>query len=635
VPSLSFFRRGPVLSLLLTGAAVGAVLATFSNLYDGDSYFHLAVAREYAAGALRGGLRWARFSAFAEGFGDKELLFHLFLLPFVCAGGGVGAGLAALAVLNGLAAAVVGAAARRDVGSWAALVFPVLLLASADFAARLLRLRPEILSLIFVVTALVLAARRRHRLLAVVAFLFTLSHTSFPLLLVLCSLWLVNDGLRRGEWAFELLAYPMLGTGLGLVLHPQFPANVRVWYLQNVARYQVALPDAGAEFLPSSIRDVVELNAAWGVLLLLLWASRVPRLEAAQPEDARRADYARIAAWVSAALFVLLSRFAVYLMPLGTLAFLYALRVGGWRLSGRVRLPFGRSAPLAAAAVLLAGPLVAWNVLILRGALTTQGVFLTGRDRDTREMSRQIPPEAKVAAPWGDAQLYAYWAPQGRYLNVLDPIFMAAWRPRAYRAQLALFRGEDPDVPLTAATELDSDFIALTRRGNTGPVPRLLRDPRVRLLHAGFESLYVLLPAENGAFVLDWRVSPAGGLPAGATELASWPQYPRAQSERGRAFEGFVDGRRTGRDGCQVFSRVQVVERSAVVDYELAAYGPASLVLDGRLVAAVLGEPGAVLGEGTVLRLTLGPGLHVVSVETCPARGITGFYLLARASPGA
>src|SRR5688500_17126219 len=135
-------------------------------------------------------------------------------------------------------------------------------------------------------------------------------------------------------------------------------------------------------------------------------------------------------------------------------------------------------------------------------------------------MSRKILQGAKVAASWGDAHLYVYWAPQARYLNLLDPIFMAAWRPRAYQAQLAVFRGEDPDVPLAAATELDSDFIALTSRGRSGPVPRLVSDPRVRLLHAGYESLYALLPEANQAFVLDWRVSPTGGLPAGPEDVA-------------------------------------------------------------------------------------------------------------------
>ncbi|MEO7920088.1 MAG: hypothetical protein ABIT01_11535, partial [Thermoanaerobaculia bacterium] len=53
------------------------------SIPDTDSYYHLAVAREYAAKGFVKGLSWARFSVMGTALGDKEVLFHVLLIPFV------------------------------------------------------------------------------------------------------------------------------------------------------------------------------------------------------------------------------------------------------------------------------------------------------------------------------------------------------------------------------------------------------------------------------------------------------------------------------------------------------------------------------------------------------------------------
>ncbi|HEY8149162.1 MAG TPA: hypothetical protein VIK51_09675 [Vicinamibacteria bacterium] len=623
-------RRAVLLAFLATSLGLGAIVLSFPNLYDADSYFHLAVARDYARGALRGGLRWARLSALADGFGDKELLFHLLLAPFASMKDGARAGWAAVALLNGVVAAVVAAAAWPVLRGWSILVWPALLVGSADLSGRLLRLRPEILSLVIVVLAVSAAAQRRHRLLGALALVYALSHTSFPLLLVLCTLWLLRDRIRDGDWSWDLVAYPLLGTVVGLLVHPQFPANVRVWILQNVERYRIAVPDAGGEFERATLRDAIELNAAWAAGLAVLGlAIRRPSSASPAPSGAerRRTAYLWIAAALSAVLFALLPRFAVYLVPLVTLAVLG--QIGSSRDAAPVAGPRRSLRRLAAATLsLVALGFAARNVLVIRHNLAVQGVFLRGRADDSRQFSAKLPDGAKVAAPWSEAELYAYWAPQARYLNMLDPIFMAAWRPRAYRAQLAVFGGEEPDVPLVVGTELDSDYIAFTRRGNAGVAPRLAHDPRVRLVHAGFESLYALVPGANHAFLLDWRVSPNAALPTSGGQATAWPTYPRAGTDRARALEGLVDGRRLPGQGCRVFSRLLAVPDGTNVEYELSPQGPSRVVVDGRTVATLARGARAVLGQGAVV--TVASGDHLISVETCPTDGFAGFYLVDR-----
>ena len=68
-------------------AAAAAVIVFFTllraaapNPWDYDEYFHLGMAREFAGGVPES-LRWTPFSLAYEHFADKELLFHVLLMP--------------------------------------------------------------------------------------------------------------------------------------------------------------------------------------------------------------------------------------------------------------------------------------------------------------------------------------------------------------------------------------------------------------------------------------------------------------------------------------------------------------------------------------------------------------------------
>src|SRR5207244_6895006 len=77
-------RIWPAVALVFLGSALALYLlcARFPVLPDSDSYYHLAVARAYAEHGLSYRPDWARFSIMHDGFGDKELLFSVLLIPF-------------------------------------------------------------------------------------------------------------------------------------------------------------------------------------------------------------------------------------------------------------------------------------------------------------------------------------------------------------------------------------------------------------------------------------------------------------------------------------------------------------------------------------------------------------------------
>lgn len=113
---------------------------------DADSYFHLAVAREYAQRGSIDALPWTRFSVLGETYGDKELLFHVLLVPFASWTDAATGGRLALALLNATFAATMTFFAARALGWWSVAVPVWLYVAAPMLTFRLIRLRPELLA---------------------------------------------------------------------------------------------------------------------------------------------------------------------------------------------------------------------------------------------------------------------------------------------------------------------------------------------------------------------------------------------------------------------------------------------------------------------------------------------------------
>lgn len=663
--------------LVFAAVFVAASLLLYRGrlLYDNDSYYHLAVAREIAAHGLPHDLPWARFSVMRQGFGDKEVLFHFLLAPFTAlspAGDPLLGGRLALALCDALLAAALAYLGLRAVGPWGAALPFALFYSSPELAWRLIRLRPELLSLLLLLLVLWAAARERYRLLAALAALYALSYTAFHALLGLCCLLFLFFGLVRRRWDWRLPLYAALGAGLGLVVHPHFPKNLEVWVVQSIEFFRLRGElDAGTEFRANASDVALLVNLAWLLGMAALAAaappatapaSRPPRRAQVEIETAARAaDAFGVAAGTFGVLYLLMSRFSVYFFPFATLWALFELSRRRSSSEGR-RLPLGAALGLA----LLAGLPAAARELATYERRTDPGPGAV-RTADRAALALALPAGCRVAAPWRSTALYVFYAPRALYLDLLDPVFMAVPHPEAYAAQEKLFAGEEPDAPLATVAQLDSELIAFPSTPETARLAaRLEGDPRVLAVHRGFNSVFRILPAAQRAFVLDWQVAPvAASAPLAGTAavpfIAATPlsgiahvPYPRlppparrgadaADAPGGLAaladlshLEGYVDGRRmgaVGRGGCLQFLHEEEADSPIHVTYELAPSGPSSIALDGRSIVSTTANLGAVLGQGLLVPVTLAPGRHTLTVLTCPDAGApprVGFYLLRR-----
>ena len=548
---------------------------------DADSYFHLAVAREYAAHGYLDALPWARFSILGETYGDKELLFHVFLVPFASWTDAATGGRLALALLNAAFAATMTFFAARALGWWSVAVPVWLYVAAPMLTFRLIRLRPELLALLLLLAFIHAAASRRVAYAGVLAAAFAASYTAWHVVVGLPFLWLLFAW-REREWKLPLAA--TIGAAVGLVAHPGFPSNLRVWWIQNVLFFlEKSKLDVGTEIEAAPLQFLILLNLGWwaGVAALWLFSRGVAA-------ERRRFLFLAVAAAVFGILTLLLQRMAIYFVPLVTLLLLA-------KLEARAGLPRARVAVALLATALLSLPA---SAKIVRDLLRD-----SGWEADYAAFGKAVPRGAKVAAHWGPAEFSSFWAPQGRYLNVLDPIFMAVDSPAAYDAQRRVFDGREPDVPHVVRTVLDSDFIAFP---STSPLfEQLQYDPRIVPVWNGLTFLGRIALDDPQRFVRTWSPLPSNG-------------------------RAYVDASAISRSRCVTLTHDERIPAPVTRTYELASYGPAELRIDGDPPIRTRASR-AMLGKGSLFRVTLEAGAHRFSVTTCPGRdGGNGFYLVTR-----
>lgn len=548
---------------------------------DADSYFHLAVAREYAQHGYIDALPWTRFSVLGETYGDKELLFHVLLVPFASWTDAATGGRLALALLNATFAATMTFFAARALGWWSVAVPVWLYVAAPMLTFRLIRLRPELLALLLLIAFIHAGVSRRVAWVGILAAAFAASYTAFHVVVGLPFLWLLCT-FREREWRIPLAA--TIGAAVGLVAHPGFPSNLRIWWIQNVLFFvEKSSLDVGTEIAAAPLQFLILTNLGWWAGVAVLWF-----FSRGSSAEKRRFVFIAVAAAVFGVLTLLLQRMATYFVPLVTLLLLAKLEAPPHPHRARVALALLATALLSLPA----------STKIVRDLLVD-----SGWEADYAAFSKSVPRHAKIAAHWGPAELYCFWAPQGRYLNVLDPIFMAVHSPAVYDAQRRVFEGREPDVPHVVSTILDSDYVAYP---STSPLfERLQYDPRI-------------VPVWNGLTFLG-RVTPEGG----RHFVRGWSPLP--SSDR-----AYIDAGTISRTRCVTLTHDAAIPAPVTHVYELSSYGVAELRIDGRPVARPPASR-AILGKGSLFRVALAAGAHRFVVTTCPGEGGgNGFYLIKR-----
>ncbi len=488
----------PLGAVLLCVALLGWLQFSFRGLADSDSYFHTRAARELSESGFRRTFPQAAFSTWSTRYSDKDLLFHVALIPFQLLDAGAPGG--AEPAREDLVLPGKQAATALALVFFAALAFAlrsvearfawywILLYFSVNLAVlrQLLPVRPGLLGAAFLILEIALLVRRKGAWLAVVGALHTYAHSSFVLLPAIALAATAAPLLRREPARLRLLGFALLGPAVACLLHPYFPNNLFVAWDQivEVARgvwwgsAEIPADLFGPELGPTLTSNVLKyfaglLPAACGILALLAFPSK--RLSTDGLGLLLVTGTLAVAAFLS-------ERFLQFLLPVAILlgARLFREILGDDTLrEARRRDPraFGLGAGLLGFC-LLAG-LAHGSVFALSREVRAMG---------TAELQRPaIEFLDGVAAPgdvvyhnfWWDFSALYHFRPNGRYVVALDPVFFYRRDPALFKKSLEAYRGESEDLYRVLRDDFGARWVYLPKGPRHLPFFNLMRkDPR-------------------------------------------------------------------------------------------------------------------------------------------------------------
>jgi len=484
-------RIPPLAKLILASVAViGLLFALRARAplpWSYDEYYHLGLAREMRSGLRIESFRWTPFSILFDRFVDSTPLFHVLLMPFATlslpTAGRIGVLLGQVFLVGSFAWALWSLRVPRP--WWFVLALPAL---GTLFVQRLEMLRPQVWLIGFTVLVVALLAERRWKALFVVCALFGLTHTGGWIAIPLAVLWSLSglaippgsgepEG-RRIPW--QPMAAAAAGWLLGQLVHPEVPANFRLFLISNfVVPFQST--GAGDAALRSQLGTEMS-RPEWGILaeqwpafiapaIVLFALLFQPRLRSRATLTAGIVSLAFLVAGSLAA-----RRFFELGAPLALLALALVSRERQEKGFPPLLPEWGR---LAAAVTILVGAL--WTMSTLRG-------YGYGVASPPLEMARWLgehgrPSERVFTVQWADSSPLLYAAPQLQSLVALDPTVFYMKNPKLFQIYVEIVAGRHPDPARAIRQQFGARWATVPYNFYAQVASQLAKSPGVKLVY--------------------------------------------------------------------------------------------------------------------------------------------------------
>ena len=472
-----------VLAFVLASASLQAIQTV---PFDGDTAYHVAVARLIAAHGVLHEFPWTPFSSLADRYADKELFFHFLLVPvsqlsYPLAAKLVGTLLGAL--LLGVFYWILREEKVEYPGLWTAAMF----VASGAFLMRFALVRPHLLSITLLMAVAWAAIHEKRKALGVLCFVYPFCYIAWHAVLSLLVLVEGTRFLSQRTISVRNLGVGLAAVALAVLAHPNFPANTEVFWIANVEVLGKAWGNEpgfalGGELAAMSPSAVLRFLA---FPILVVGMALVPALR-------RRAENLPGLAFLVAAIAFLgltfrTERFVEYSVPFSFLAAATSLR--SWRQP--VLLPL-----IAAAAV------TTWLV----GSQRLREDFPLRRElfpsNQTETVRKLVPEGAQVFTCGHELTGEMMIAlPERKFLVALDPVFFWVKDAELYRTWLNLVRQPPADVVNIIRTRFHAGFVLCEARPqHIALIRTLFQSPGVRTAHQiGPWALFALDDSSGGA----------------------------------------------------------------------------------------------------------------------------------------
>lgn len=465
---------------------------------DPDSFYHVKIAEYIIEGRDFRQFDWLPFTVLGDYYTDQHLLYHVYLAPFVAlVGPFAGAKLA-----NALLAATCVVAFTWMLRSFHIrypMLYGVLLAASMPFVFRINLVKAPAFSLLILFLGLAFAWKRKRIAAGCIAFIYVWSYGGFALLpifvLLMVAMRIIVRWFQESEWlAHKHIAISikwsafvrrffsrkdvhvgllvLLGTALGVVFNPFFPANLQ--YLNDqliqigVINYQHII-GVGGEWYPygfgALIANTIVLSIALvpAVALFLMYVKRMSIR-----------SWLLLVLWLFFLAFTLKSRrYVEYYVPFGMAFVATVVSDALGDLNMRALFRHWRKKILSRNVLLAAGLTVyiavALVAVLSRDVVQTKrdlsGGFRYGIDRNAAEwLAAHTPKDAMVVhSDWDEFPYLFYWNDHNRYIAGLDPTFLYKKDKDIYWAWVNVTIGKTEGADLTHAVigTLQSGYVLI------------------------------------------------------------------------------------------------------------------------------------------------------------------------------
>lgn len=241
-------------------------------LLSNDSYYHLKYAHLLRTQGWITNFPWASETMWAQTFSDKDLLYHLYLMPFTLANNMMLAVKWASALLSALVMISLYMIMRLNHFRYPWFWYIIIMISGSFFLYRLNAVRPQSLSILLALWSIHFIINNKKYALAVISFIYTMAYTASFLPVLFAVTIALFIYIHNKKLNYENIFYAFLGFLLGNLCHPYFPYNWLFIYIQNfyVLYAHSTWPlDMALELTPFNTRQILYHNTS---LLLTLIA---------------------------------------------------------------------------------------------------------------------------------------------------------------------------------------------------------------------------------------------------------------------------------------------------------------------------------------------------------------------------
>lgn len=399
-----------------------------------DGFYHIKIAYMMRVEGFLPNFRWATLSLWYQTFYDKELLYHVYLIPFTYFKDlEYGAKLATV-ILSASSITSFYIILRLNRIRFAEIWWLLLLFSGGYFLYRNNVPRPQVLSIILALWSIHFILNRKYIALAILCFIYTFSYTAYFLPFAFACIVSGYLLVFEGEWDWKTPTVALVSMLVAMICHPYFPNNIIYLYLQNFyVMWQASQGGGidlrmGGEFGPMTTRKLIEVITS--VILPYAAAFFVALFRPAKINKATKALF-----FLSLALIILTlhtKRFAEYSVPVTLLfcAFYFHHHFADLDVWEKLETSMGRT--------LLIGSILAVVITVL-GIRSYRDVAPLFRVSESSYkgaalyLKKTVPRgEIVFTCDWDDAPALFFYNHHNRYLIFLDPNFMYFWNPQIW-----------------------------------------------------------------------------------------------------------------------------------------------------------------------------------------------------------